>query len=115
MDSTSKLVYKDGRLAASDIFYKAQLRDVQKGYWNVYLTKDNGFQISQADSIPLKKGKLHIYAGSYAMNRDTLNLTFNRNHILPNLEYITFNTDTLSIKLSTFKEALALKGWYVKW
>jgi hypothetical protein len=101
-------------MTKSDVKFSAILRDVQKGYWKAYLTKNNGFQISQAASIPLKEASEHLYAGSYSVSGDTLNLVFTRNHALPNLEYVTLKGDTLFIKISTFKDPLSLKGWYVK-
>ncbi len=113
-DSTSLSIFKENRLKENEILYSAKLRDMQKGYWTVYLTKDSRFQISQADSIPLKKGKQHLYAGGYQMNSDTLTLKFVRDYPLPNLEYVALKGDTLSIKLSTYKEALSLRGRFVK-
>jgi len=114
LDNTSLLVFKESRLTKNKVIFSARLRDVKKGYWSAYLTKDNNIQISQADAIPLKKGSLHLYAGSYSMNGDTLNVEFLRNHALPNLEYITLKGDTLFIKLSILKEPLGLIGWFVK-
>jgi hypothetical protein len=114
LDSTSLIVFKENSFKESDVLFSGRLRDIKKGYWQVYIVKGNRFEIRQADSVPLKKGTEHLYAGTYVTNRDTLKLQFVRNHLLPNLEYVLLMDDTCFIKLSVQKEPLALIGWHTK-
>lgn len=113
LDSISNLVYKENRLRESDVLFSARLSDSDRGYYTFYATKDNHFQLSILNSIPLKKGSQHLYAGTFTKKDDSLNLTFSRNHFPSGLENIIIKSDTLFIKLIDVNERLSLPIRYV--